>query len=107
VFVVCRSEERAEYVSHLLLVAAPATAQRTTGEISGKVTDEPGAVLPGVIVTIRGAGVAGAPTVVTSETGAYRFPSYFDYINSAPGISQTPYRGTTTSATSLGSSTNE
>ena len=25
-------------------------------------------------VTIRGAGVAGAPTTVTSETGAYRFP---------------------------------
>jgi carboxypeptidase family protein/TonB-dependent receptor-like protein len=171
----------------VLLIAAPATAQRTTGEISGKVTDESGAVLPGVIVTIRGAGVAGAPTVVTSETGAYRFPvlppgnydveyalqgfgslrhqsipvavggvveldvslkvsalaetvtvtgespvvnaastqmsttyttewtqnapirrnSYFDYINAAPGISQTSYRGTTTSATSLGSSTNE
>src|SRR6185295_16046461 len=30
--------------------------------------------LPGVTVTIRGAGVAGAPTVVTSETGTYRFP---------------------------------
>ena len=33
--------------------------------------------------------------------------SYFDFLNSAPGVSQTSYRGTTTSATSLGSSTNE
>jgi hypothetical protein len=171
----------------VLSLAASATAQRTTGEIIGRVTDESGAVLPGVTVTIRGLGVAGAPTTVTSDTGEYRFPvlpagtydlefvlqgfgslrrasipvgvgatvsidvtlgvsalaetvtvtgespvvnvtstemstnytkewtqnapvrrnSYFDYLNSAPGISQTSYRGTTTSATSLGSSTNE
>jgi hypothetical protein len=57
-----------------LAFAVPAAAQRTTGEILGKVTDESGAMLPGVTVTIRGAGVAGAPTAVTSETGAYRFP---------------------------------
>ena len=105
-FVVCRSETRRVCFSSPSRRGAGHRAE-TTGEISGKVTDEPGAVLPGVIVTIRGAGVAGAPTVVTSETGAYRFPSYFDYINSAPGISQTSYRGITTSATSLGSSTNE
>jgi carboxypeptidase family protein len=55
-------------------VAAPAAAQQTTGQIVGKVTDESAAVLPGVTVTIRGAGVAGAPTTVTSETGSYRFP---------------------------------
>src|SRR5438094_229626 len=55
-------------------LATPAAAQRTTGEIVGKVVDESGSVLPGVTVTLRGAGVAGAPTVVTSETGIYRFP---------------------------------
>ena len=55
-------------------LAASAAAQRTTGEIIGKVVDESGSVLPGVTVTLRGAGVAGAPTVVTSETGTYRFP---------------------------------
>src|SRR5262245_65281097 len=54
--------------------ALPAAAQRTTGEIIGKVVEESGSVLPGVTVTLRGAGVAGAPTVVTSDTGAYRFP---------------------------------
>ena len=165
----------------------PAAAQRTTGEIIGKVTDDSGGVLPGVTVTLRGAAVAGMPTTVTSDTGVYRFPvlppgtyeveytltgfgvlkregipvavgavvaldvslkistleeaitvtgdapvvntataqvstsynkewvqnapvrrfSYFDLINSAPGVSQTSNVGSTTSATSLGSSTNE
>src|SRR5213593_1206263 len=55
-------------------LATPVAAQRTTGEIIGKVVDESGSVLPGVAVTLRGAGVAGAPTAVTSETGVYRFP---------------------------------
>src|SRR5207244_13276541 len=58
----------------VVAVAAPAAAQRTTGEIFGKVVDESGNILPGVTVTLRGAGVAGAPTAVTSETGTYRFP---------------------------------
>jgi hypothetical protein len=170
-----------------LFGATPAFAQRTTGEIIGKVVDESGGVLPGVTITLRGAGVAGAPTVVTSETGAYRFPvlppgtyaveydltgfgnikheglviavgatieldvtlkvstlsetitvqggapvvntvtaevsttynrewvqnapvrrfSYFDLINSAPGVSATSNVGQSTAAQSLGSSTNE
>jgi len=72
---------RRRVIAHgvLLLVlvsfAIPARAQRTTGEIVGTVTDESGAVLPGVTVTIRGSGLPGAPNVVTSETGAYRFPA--------------------------------
>ena len=40
-------------------LAAPALAQRTTGEIFGIVTDESGAVLPGVSVTLQGATVSG------------------------------------------------
>ncbi len=167
--------------------ATPVLAQRTTGEIIGKVTDESGGVLPGVTITLHGAGVAGAPTQVTTDTGVYRFPllppgtynlayelqgfatlnrtaigvdvgqiveidikltvstlnetltvqgetpvvnasssqvstaynrewtrnapvrrfSYFDLINSAPGVSVTSNIGQSTSATSLGSSTNE
>ena len=59
----------------LVGLCAPAYAQRTTGTIIGAVTDESGGVLPGVTVTLTGAGVAGNPTAVTSETGAYRFPS--------------------------------
>src|SRR5438552_11148120 len=171
----------------LLAAAAPAHAQRTTGEIVGTVTDESNLVLPGVTVTLRGAGVAGAPTVVTSETGAYRFPalppgdytieytlqgfatlrrenipvgvgavielnvplkvstlsetvtvtgespvvnlasttvstnynkewvaaapirhfSFFDLVNSAPGVSATSTVGSSTTATTLGSTTND
>src|SRR5688572_27925234 len=59
----------------LIGVCAPAHAQRTTGSIVGTVADESGAVLPGVTVTLTGAGVAGTPTTVTGETGTYRFPS--------------------------------
>jgi len=43
----------------LVGLSAPAYAQRTTGTIIGAVTDESGAVLPGVTVTLTGAGVAG------------------------------------------------
>lgn len=59
----------------LIGLCAPAYAQRTTGAIVGTVTDSSGAVLPGVTVTLSGAGVAGTPTTVTGETGTYRFPA--------------------------------
>jgi len=177
------------FVAALTLAAwiPAAYAQRTTGEISGKVIDESGLTLPGVTVTLHGEGVPGAPSVVTSETGAYRFPvlpagayelefalegfgtakyeairvavgqtidlnvtmkvsalnetltvtgtapvvnvttsevstnynrewvqsapvrrfSYFDLINSAPGVSSTSNVGQSTSAQVLGNSTNE
>ena len=63
------------------LCALPSTgwAQRTTGDIHGVITDESGAVLPGVTVTLKGRTVAGSPSVVTNESGVYRF------INLAPG----------------------
>jgi len=41
----------------------------------GVVTDDSGAVLPGVTVTLRGSAVPGAPTTVTNESGVYRFPN--------------------------------
>lgn len=170
-----------------LVWASPAAAQRTTGEIVGKIVDESGGVLPGVTITLRGEGVPGTPTTVSTETGAFRFPllppgkyeleymlegfatlkqealtiavgqtaditttmkvstlnesvtvtgdapvvntvtaevstsynrefvenapvrrfSYFDLINSAPGVSATSNVGTSSSAQALGSSTNE
>lgn len=165
----------------------PALAQRTTGEIAGKVIDESGGTLPGVTVTLRSEAMPGAAPVITSETGSYRFPllpagsydveyslegfagpkyeairiavgqtidlnvtmkvsalnetltvtgvapvvnvttsevstnynrewvqsapvrrfSYFDLINSAPGVSSTSNVGQSTSAQVLGNSTNE
>lgn len=59
----------------LLAVPLAASAQRTTGDIRGVVTDESGAILPGVTVTIRSTAVPGAPTTVTNEAGIYRFPN--------------------------------
>lgn len=59
----------------LLAVPLAASAQRTTGDIRGVVTDDSGAVLPGVTVTLRGSAVPGAPTTVTNEAGIYRFPN--------------------------------
>jgi outer membrane receptor protein involved in Fe transport len=57
----------------VLLASTPASAQRTTGEIIGTVTDETGAVLPGVTATLVGERVAGSRTSVTNENGFYRF----------------------------------
>src|SRR5689334_13825422 len=59
----------------LLGVSTAAFAQRTTGSVVGIATDESGAVLPGVTVTLQGEGVPGQPTTVTGTDGAYRFPT--------------------------------
>jgi hypothetical protein len=58
----------------LLLGAVSARAQSQTGEIFGKVTDESGAVLPGVVVTLTGPILLQPLTATTSETGSYQFP---------------------------------
>jgi len=57
----------------LILVAGVAHAQTSVGTIEGTVTDEQGAILPGVTATL--AGPRGAQTVVTDEKGQYRFIS--------------------------------
>jgi hypothetical protein len=57
----------------LLALSDSSAAQQTTGEIIGKITDDSGAFLPGVTVTIRGAGVPGTPTIASSSAGTYRF----------------------------------
>jgi hypothetical protein len=58
----------------LILSAAPVLAQVETGEISGRVTDNTGAVLPGVTVTLTGPALIQPQTAVTSDTGTYQFP---------------------------------
>ena len=50
-----------------------ALAQRVTGQIVGTVTDDSGAVLPGVTVTLKGATIVGTQTATTNEQGLYRF----------------------------------
>jgi carboxypeptidase family protein/TonB-dependent receptor-like protein len=58
----------------LVFGVAIAAAQSQTGEIFGKVTDESGAVLPGVAVTLSGPSLLQPQTATTSETGTYQFP---------------------------------
>ena len=58
----------------LLLGVAPAAAQVQTGEITGRVTDDTGAVLPGVTVTLTSPVLIQPQTAVSSETGSFRFP---------------------------------
>lgn len=57
----------------VLALAPVGLAQRTTGTLAGRLSDESGAALPGVAVTLRGAGVAGAPSTTSNEKGDYRF----------------------------------
>ena len=58
----------------LLVGVAPSLAQVQTGEITGKVTDDTGAVLPGVAVTLTSPVLIQPQTAVSSETGSFRFP---------------------------------
>jgi hypothetical protein len=58
----------------MLLVAAlgaAAAAQETTGTITGTTSDQTGAVLPGVTVTLKNTGTGLARTVVTNDAGSY------------------------------------
>jgi hypothetical protein len=55
----------------LLLTSVGAWAQ----ELNGRVTDESGAVLPGVTVTATQTDTSFARTVVTDDTGAYAMPN--------------------------------
>jgi hypothetical protein len=58
-------------LSMLLLAAAPAIAQITTGTVSGVVRDEQGGVIPGAtVVLISEARNTKSAPVVTNETGA-------------------------------------
>src|SRR5437867_4533465 len=66
----------------LALLAAPLNArgQATTGTISGTVTDESKAILPGVTVLVKNIETGATRTLVTDERGAFRA------LNLTPGI---------------------
>ncbi len=64
----------------LLVLAAPLSAQRVTGQIAGTVKDNTGAVLPGVTVSVTGETIAGTRDTVTNANGFYRF------LNLSPGV---------------------
>jgi len=58
----------------VLAGVVPALAQIQTGEVSGKVTDDTGALLPGALVTLTSPVLIQPQTATTSGTGTYRFP---------------------------------
>lgn len=58
----------------LLLFGTFAFAQTQSGEIYGTVTDQSGAPLPGVTVTVSSDSLLGERTDVTNDKGIYRFP---------------------------------
>ena len=61
-------------LSLLVLLAAPATAQETTATITGTVTDQSGAVLPGVVVSLKHLPTGRLFEGVTSAEGGYLVP---------------------------------
>jgi hypothetical protein len=61
------------YAALLLSVflSMPALAQEITGTITGSVTDQSGAAIPGLTVTVRNMGTNATQSVVTDENGVY------------------------------------
>ncbi len=55
----------------VLLTGVAASAQLSTADLSGRVTDSSGAVLPGVTVTVTQTDTGLARSTVTDETGTY------------------------------------
>jgi len=59
----------------VLLASATAWAQLSTGQLSGRITDESGAVLPGVTVTATQTDTGLMRSVTTDENGTYVLPN--------------------------------
>ena len=58
-----------------LTLAAPLPAQTAMAAVRGKIVDEQGAVLPGVLITIRSLETNLTRTVTTTEVGEYFLPN--------------------------------
>ena len=68
------SRPRLSLTTLLLLLAAPAFAQRFTAAIRGNVTDPSSAVIAGAKVTLENEGTGLTRTATTNEAGNYSFP---------------------------------
>jgi hypothetical protein len=62
-------------IAGILTFWAVSAYAQATGSIFGKATDESGAVLPGVTVTVAGPSLQQPLVAVTTATGAFQFPS--------------------------------
>src|SRR5580765_1308027 len=59
----------------LVLTTTSASAQLSTAQLSGRITDESGAVLPGVTVTATQTGTGLMRSVTTDASGTYVMPN--------------------------------
>ena len=59
----------------LLLLTCTGASAQATAELNGRVTDESGAVLPGVTVTATQTDTAFTRTVTTNEDGSWVMPN--------------------------------
>src|SRR5881275_2148892 len=90
-----RGENMSRYLPVLLisliLSSVAAHAQVTGATLSGTVTDTSGAVIPGVMVSIKNRATGVVRNVSTDETGFYSAPNLlagnYDVTGSAPGFS--------------------
>src|SRR6267142_2473749 len=81
----------------LLVLAPPASAQKTSGTITGTVTDPSGAVVPAATVTVVSERTGAVREVLTNEQGSFSFPelqagTYSVTVNKA-GFKKLPLRG--------------
>lgn len=80
----------------LCIIAAPlrAMAQSTSGSISGTVTDESKAVLPGVTISVENLDTGAQRTLATDQDGRYLFLSNGERVAGAGRITElaTPAR---------------
>ena len=60
------------FVAALLLFAGQAWAQNPTGTLTGRVVDDTGSAMPGVLVTARAATLQGERTAYTGANGDYK-----------------------------------
>jgi hypothetical protein len=65
----------AAFVVCLLLAAAGLAQEGINATLSGTVSDNTGALIPGVEVTAKNIATGVASTTITNETGTFRFPS--------------------------------
>src|SRR5712664_2379791 len=76
----------------ILLLVIPTFAQTTTGDITGRVTDEKGQVVPGATVTALNKGTGAVRTATTNDAGEYTItqlpPGKFDLSVEARGFSR-------------------
>ena len=81
----------------LLAIAAPTLAQDFRGRINGTVSDNTGAVLPGVTVTVTSPALIQSQTQVTGAEGDYRFialpPGVYEVTFELAGFQSTKREG--------------